>query len=63
MKIGSILVVLRSREFRVQSTEYREQSTGHICRFNVDCEASAGLYGLAEGAFGTAGKTGEEGEG
>lgn len=23
--------------------------------FNVDCEASAGLYGLAEGAFGTAG--------
>ena len=25
-------------------------------RFNVDCEASSGLYGLAEGAFGTAGK-------
>ena len=24
-------------------------------RFNVDCEASTGLYGLAEGAFGTAG--------
>lgn len=23
--------------------------------FNVDCEASSGLYGLAEGAFGTAG--------
>lgn len=29
--------------------------------FNVDCEASAGLYGLAEGAFGTAGGSGGEG--
>lgn len=28
--------------------------------FNVDCEASAGLYGLAEGAFGTAG--GDDGD-
>ena len=63
LKIGSFVVVLKSTEYRVQSTEYRVQSTGHICRFNVDCEASAGLYGLAEGAFGTAGKTGEEGEG
>jgi len=26
--------------------------------FNVDCEASTGLYGLAEGAFGTAGGAG-----
>ena len=45
-KIGSICC---PAEFRVQ----RE----NISRFNVDCEASAGLYGLAEGAFGTAGKT------
>jgi len=29
--------------------------------FNVDCEASSGLYGLAEGAFGTAGGS-EEGD-
>jgi len=27
--------------------------------FNVDCQASAGLYGLAEGAFGTAGGSGD----
>ena len=26
-----------------------------VLRFNVDCEASAGFYGLAEGAFGTSG--------
>ena len=32
--------------------------TGAISRFNVDCEASSGLYGLAEGAFGTAGNLG-----
>ena len=31
-----------------------------VLRFNVDCEASAGLYGLAEGAFGTAG--GDDGD-
>ena len=30
-------------------------TTGDLYRFNVDCEASSGLYGLAEGAFGTAG--------
>ena len=28
-------------------------------RFNVDCQASTGLYGLAEGAFGTAGGSGD----
>ena len=44
-------------------TAQSNRVTEYICRFNVDCEASAGLYGLAEGAFGTAGKTGEEGEG
>ena len=40
------------------SSEYRE----NISRFNVDCQASAGLYGLAEGAFGTAGGSGGEGD-
>ena len=34
-------------------------TTGALYRFNVDCEASSGLYGLAEGAFGTAGKVGD----
>ena len=29
--------------------------TNYILRFNVDCEASTGLYAAAEGAFGTAG--------
>lgn len=28
--------------------------------YNVDCSAAAGLYGLAEGAFGTQGNDGEE---
>ena len=31
-----------------------------ILRFNVDCEASSGLYGLAEGAFGVVGSDGGE---
>ena len=27
----------------------------HLLRFNVDCDAAAGLYGAAEGAFGSSG--------
>jgi hypothetical protein len=30
-------------------------------RFNVDCEASEGLYGAAEGAFGSSGGSGDGG--
>ena len=30
-------------------------SLSPLLRFNVDCDASAGLYGAAEGAFGSSG--------
>jgi len=40
--------------------KHSASSTMSVSRFNVDCEASTGLYGLAEGAFGTAG--GDDGD-
>ena len=42
-------------------TDHRADPLLSLFRFNVDCEASAGLYGGAEGAFGSSSGGGSDG--
>ena len=40
---------------QLQTMDGVDLSLSPLLRFNVDCDASAGLYGAAEGAFGSSG--------